>query len=78
MRTIVSRTTPTTQAQTTTRVFPNGTVARLINGTWRLFGSLAEAEWHTTHDEARRQQAEREGSLAALVCNPTWRLAREL
>jgi hypothetical protein len=59
-------------------VFPNGTVARLIQGQWRLFGSLQEAELHTVHDEARRQQAEREGSLAALVCSPEWRLAREL
>jgi hypothetical protein len=33
--------------------------------------------WHTAHTEARRQQAEREGSLAALVCNPDWRLARD-
>jgi hypothetical protein len=43
----------------------------------RLFRDAAEAEWHTVHTEARRQQAEREGSLAALVCNPEWRLAHD-
>ena len=43
----------------------------------RLFRDAAEAEWHTVHTEARRQHAEREGSLAALVCNPEWRLAHD-
>jgi hypothetical protein len=77
MRSIVSQTPSAAQAKSTTRVFPNGQVARLLDGTWRIFGSLAEAELHTVHSEERRQQAEREGSLAALVCNPDWRLARE-
>lgn len=49
-----------------------------LDGTRHIFATAAEAEWFTTHTDARRVQAMAEGSLAALVCDSTWRLSREL
>jgi len=68
---------PTPVPLGTHKTLPNGRVVIKVSYGWALHPDAAAAEWATTHSEARRQQAEAEGSLAALVCNSARRLARE-
>jgi hypothetical protein len=50
-------------------------------GNRHVFNTREEAEqfamWHKRHTEERRASDEKMGSLAALVCNSSWRMARE-
>mgnify|MGYP001571117120 CR=1 FL=1 len=61
----------------THKTLSNGRVLIKVPWGWQMCPDAAAAEWATTHSDARRQQAEQEGSLAALVCNPTRRMAQE-
>lgn len=59
------------------RTLPNGAVVIRRTWGWELHQDAASAEWATEHTEARRQQAEQEGSIAARVCNAAKRMQRE-
>jgi hypothetical protein len=47
---------------------PPGIFVRQTPQGVRIFTSAAEAEWYTIHDDARKEEAFTEGSLAAMVC----------
>lgn len=66
-----------TSSPGTRRVLPNGAIAVKTRYGWRIVANEQEAVLCGDHSVAARDAAAAAGSVAALVCNPEWRLARE-